>query len=109
MLECLVGNTRGGLSIYQTDLALNGSVDIEDLDAHDFQLYPNPVKDQLFCSSNKVENWEYVIVDALGRIVQKGSSFSSEKIIDLSMLQKGVYFIEIAYQSEKIAKKIMKL
>ncbi len=108
LLEGLVGNTRGGLSIYQTDLALNGSVDNHDVETLDFNVFPNPALDQLFCSLNGSEDWTYKIIDALGRQVLQGESIVEEHIIDISALKAGVYFVEISYLSNQITKKIIK-
>lgn len=108
LLEGLVGNTRGGLSIYQTDLALDGSVDNKEITSIDFKVFPNPATSQLYCNVNTTEVWKYTIVDAFGRQVLQGQSQSEAHVIDISFLGAGVYFIEIALLSSKTTQKIIK-
>jgi len=63
-------------------------------------IYPNPAKDELFVSGLK-KLTDYNIVTADGRLVKKGST---EKKIDISALEKGVYFITIEQLNLKFIK-----
>ncbi|MCI3936767.1 T9SS type A sorting domain-containing protein [Chryseobacterium aahli] len=63
-------------------------------------IYPNPAKDELFISGLKKQT-DYNIVTADGRLVKKGNT---EKKIDISALEKGVYFITIQQLNLKFIK-----
>lgn len=63
-------------------------------------IFPNPAKDELFVSGLKKQT-DYIIVTADGRLVKRGST---EKKIDISSLEKGVYFITIQQLNLKFIK-----
>lgn len=71
-----------------------------DFKTDEFSIYPNPVKDELFVSGLKKEA-DYEIFTADGRLVKKGKS---DKKIQVSFLQKGVYFIKILNSNLKFVK-----
>lgn len=71
-----------------------------DFKTDEFSIYPNPVKDELFVSGLKKEA-DYEIFTADGRLVKKGKS---DKKIQVSLLQKGVYFIKILNSNLKFVK-----
>ena len=71
-----------------------------DFKTDEFSIYPNPVKDELFVSGLKKEA-DYEIFTAEGRLVKKGKS---DKKIQVSLLQKGVYFIKILNSNLKFVK-----
>ena len=63
-------------------------------------IYPNPAKDELFVSGLKKPT-DYTIYTADGRLVKKGNT---EKKIEISSLEKGVYFINIQQLNLKFIK-----
>lgn len=77
--------------------------DIEEI----FSIYPNPSSDRLIIKST-IETYHYKINSIDGRIVSQGKNHSSSnKNIDVSNLNSGVYFIEIQSIKGKIIKKII--
>ncbi len=69
-------------------------------------IYPNPVQSQLYIQSDmSIESVE--IIDLLGKIVIKSNY--NLKCIDVSQLNKGVYFIRIKTENNTINRKIIKI
>lgn len=70
------------------------------------KVYPNPVKDYLFITSD-VKTSKISLIDMSGKQIKTFSGKSSDKY-DLSDLQKGVYLLLIDNGKEVIKKKIIK-
>ncbi len=68
-------------------------------------VYPNPVKDILNISSDELEIQSIVLNDINGRMVKSAANLSQ---INISDLNKGVYFAEITTNEGKSTKKIIK-
>ncbi|MES2285344.1 MAG: T9SS type A sorting domain-containing protein [Bacteroidota bacterium] len=63
-----------------------------------FNLYPNPTSNNFTINSNlpEAQKIEITITNCIGQVVDKKKyNYSSQLIIDLSVKQKGIYFIEI--------------
>jgi len=110
VLDILLGNFRGGLSFYQTDLNIDGAVDTEDLlDGLAFQLVPNPASDYVELQIEAFEGqlYEVVIYDILGRVSYQ-RSFSGENLrIDTENFGSGIYFCKILFAEKKSVKKLI--
>jgi hypothetical protein len=96
-LDVLVGNKRGGLSIFSTSTAIA----VESIENYnlEFEIFPVPAKDRIsirFNQSNQSDN-NLLITDLLGRVVKKLSFNSSLEIfeVDIHDLSSGMYFISI--------------
>lgn len=70
-------------------------------------IYPNPIKDYLSIANTKESSLNYQIFEGSGKKVLTGTTKSDEKI-NISKLNKGVYFIEINGKSEKSTLKFIK-
>ena len=86
---------------YAVEITMNGCsstsdciytvVGLEELIANSIQLFPNPVEDFIFVeSANSLDGTRFEIIDAQGRIVQKGTLDSNE-LIDVRKLSPGTY------------------
>ncbi len=75
---------------------------IEDIGTDKVYIYPNPVKEILYFSE-EIESGR--IINALG---QKMMSFENKKHIDISSLQKGIYFVEMKYRGQRIVHRFVK-
>ncbi|MBT5974931.1 MAG: T9SS type A sorting domain-containing protein, partial [Flavobacteriaceae bacterium] len=95
-LECIVGNNRGGLSLYGSDLAKEYIfLDQKDVEQNDIlaTIYPNPVKNQVYISLGNKHNLANVkIYDASGRLVL----VSSDSNVDCTSLKAGIYLVEVS-------------
>jgi hypothetical protein len=72
--------------------------------------YPNPASNLITIQTkaNKIENFEYKIVDLTGRIVKSGNSKFNEQM-NIENLQNGNYVIQIETEKgEKFSEKIIK-
>jgi hypothetical protein len=69
-----------------------------DFNSHDFiSIAPNPAFDDVFVQVNKREIGAIQIIDYLGKVVFKSTSILTNEVkLDLSYLQRGVYFIIIS-------------
>ena len=69
-------------------------------------LYPNPANESVnVVCSYKIKG--YALVDATGREVLSGKCNANSMALDLSSLQKGVYFIKIHTAKDSVEKKLL--
>ncbi|MFZ4544496.1 MAG: T9SS type A sorting domain-containing protein [Saprospiraceae bacterium] len=66
-------------------------------------LFPNPTSDQVTIKwqNDQNEACEIVIIDAVGRIVQRQESHASSLIFDTSNWANGLYYVQIVEEKEK--------
>ena len=84
------------------------TLSVANFESESFAVYPNPTNGLLTISSkNSSKSINNVVVsDVLGKTVQTNSFNSSKAVLDLSRLNRGVYFVKV--QSEGVDK-IMKV
>jgi hypothetical protein len=79
-------------------------VGVEENTLANFSVYPNPANDRLnIVYSEEIK--EIKIYDSLGRLIIEGIS---EKIVNVSELSRGIYFMELNTINEKSIQKFMK-
>ncbi len=95
-----VSNTLGHQAIYTS---VNLSVEDIENTVNDISLHPNPVKDKLFIENlNLNENYIISISNLNGQnVLQKEISTNSTEI-DISTLEKGIYFVSVYNASNKL-------
>ncbi len=99
-LDMTVGNLRGGLALFVTPYNTDGSVPVESISVtHDFEIYPNPVENQLIIKSD-LENYPIKIYNALGQQVL----ITHQKIVDVSTLPTGWYIVQMGHQQARFVK-----
>jgi len=84
----------------------NEPLAIKNYSEENFNIYPNPVAEKLFISSENNLIKEIKIYSILGTLVLKQEKNS--ELIDVSSLTNGVYFIEIYSPNGKSVKKFIK-
>jgi len=64
---------------------------------NDFKIYPNPAKDKLIIESNQPPNLEikFEIIDVSGKVLLSKKLYQNNNIIDISMLNNGIYIVEL--------------
>lgn len=108
VLDIIVGNRRGGLAFYTSDIS-NETVALEDeFDTElEIKISPNPTIDELNIKLKSDREFEYNIFSVRGISLSKGK-FRKDKTINTSDLPPGAYFIEIknnaAYATQKFIK-----
>jgi hypothetical protein len=70
--------------------------------------YPNPIADELTIEATTKDNSKlnYLLVDALGRVVLSGTIENSKATINTSALEKGFYSLSITNEKESSLKAI---
>ena len=85
------------------------SVNLGQLDDEKIKLYPNPVVDNLFFQpAFMLDNPVCKIIDANGRVLTIFPANSLSDKIDVSLLQKGIYFLQIGSADKKTVLKFFK-
>ena len=100
----IITNVRGDIAYYG-DTYLS----ITDFETLKVALYPNPVSDKLVIESQ--ENIKQItIYDVQGKQLRSSYLNNSERVeLDVSILQNGVYFIEIkAFNGNSVIRKVIK-
>lgn len=82
---------------------INNIVDIESIDA---SVYPNPFEDVLNLELN--QNATYRIYDIGGRLQLSGDLFSGNTKLDMSNLERGIYFIQFNQEGKQQIVKLIK-
>jgi hypothetical protein len=75
----------------------------------DFNLYPNPVSNQLTLQlKDEITESQLAIIDLQGREVLTRNLFSNNETIDVTLLKPGIYFVRITYDDQVLNKKFVK-
>ena len=108
VLDVLVGNRRGGLAIYSSDIA-NETVAIIDEAGKEIviTISPNPVINELKIELEADQIFEYTIVDVSGIAINKGY-LRKTKNIDTTNLPSGSYFVKIKNERSSTTLKFIK-
>ena len=69
-------------------------------------IYPNPATNTLYISQNQEEIKNYIIVNLLGKQVASGNLVNGT--IDISQLEKGIYFIKLSTSDNFVNKQFIK-
>lgn len=79
------------------------------LDDHELDkvlIYPNPVQEKITIALKVSAS--YALVNLLGQVVQKGSLYYGDNILDISNLSKGLYVLNVKTPTASTSKKIIK-
>ncbi|MEX2484271.1 MAG: T9SS type A sorting domain-containing protein, partial [Brumimicrobium sp.] len=79
------------------------TVGLAELKNNEFSLYPNPTNGKFTVKSDYLGN-DYQILDAQGRLIQKGAITSTKMQLELLDAQKGVYYLKVNNTIKKIIK-----
>ena len=89
--------------VYKRDYQVNA---IDDITGHEnnFVVYPNPASSQLFIKSENFEDYEFNIINLLGKKVASGWINGQTETVDISSLPPNVYILRIANEAVKFVK-----
>ncbi len=108
--EIAIGNRRGGLAIYDTDLKVATNTPTIDIaTSSEVDIWPNPARDILRVRSNLdfLQDADFRIIDMAGRVVSQGRLLDGS--IDISTLQSNIYLLEIQEGQDRYIQKIVKV
>lgn len=80
---------------------------VEDLEAHGFSYYPNPVNDVLNLSANTAID-QVEILNVLGQKIYVDTPNTLQQSVDFSDLQSGIYLVNVAIDGSEGTFKIVK-
>jgi hypothetical protein len=79
----------------------------EKLQENLFELFPNPSSGKFFIQTNNQNNVQLTVRNELGMCVWKKDCSNRNTEIDLTSFPKGMYFVEIVSQDERVVKKVV--
>jgi hypothetical protein len=103
----LVGTHGNG--IFETNLNVSLSVENNTVDGVKMAMYPNPAQFELRFATNDFEidnTTKFLIYDVKGKQVKKGTL--SNKSIDVSTLNKGIYIVNLKHNNISTSRKFIK-
>lgn len=111
VLDIIVGNYRGGLTAFKSNLTVDGMVGTNDvIENSDLKLFPNPANNVLNIElvKNEIFDGKYLIFNGVGQLVQSGQFKSSQFEVNLEMLAGGIYFCKIENNGLSMIRKFIK-
>ncbi len=80
--------------------------DIHSIEQIEFSVYPNPVKDQLYISSNFLGEIPFEIFTMDGKMALKDTLHNGQAQIDTATLPTGTYLLQLNYNSQIIRRTV---
>lgn len=110
MVEIVIGNRRGGISIFSQSEINTVSINNVSLPENFISLYPNPTRGQirLDFQNDLTESVKTKVLNALGQVIHS-VELDADYSLDISYLPSGVYFISFFAENGFITKKFMKV
>lgn len=108
-LDLVIGNERGGLSFFETNIDLNGTVDTEELNDSSLALhvYPNPASDQLFIELPADQKAQLMVFDPLGRMVYHANVNQMNYTLPVADYPSGVYLLQLTQNNQRFVKRFI--
>jgi hypothetical protein len=107
----LVGNYRGGLSLFfgknegpVTSIGENNTLTSQ----VNVLLYPNPANASVTISTNFSGTYAYSVTDMNGRLVIYGNFTGNTQLLDLNALDNGLYVVQVSGQQVQATHKLVK-
>lgn len=88
------------LTFYQSSVSLSNH------ELNSYVIYPNPAQDWVNIRQNQGQEFSLVLIDASGNLIQNQGDATAH-ILDLSTLPNGVYFVQMASQTEVKTERIV--
>jgi hypothetical protein len=88
--------------------AVCSGIPVNNLMSENISLYPNPAKDKINIEVTLLTSYNYQMTDLLGKIIISGNVNNKESAaVDISNINKGIYFLTIECKDQKATKKII--
>ena len=111
VLDMLLGNFRGGLNGFNSDLNVDGTVVSTQYlgSTMSYNIYPNPVDDQLHISMNNLKGQTAAIrmYNAIGQLIFETNTNQSSTSIFVNNQAPGLYLMEIKVGGERKVEKVV--
>jgi len=110
-LDLAVGNSRGGIGLFTTNLNTDRLLPTDDIDKKtSVHIFPNPAAQHLTIQFKQVHsaNKTYEIYNPTGQVVLSGSLKNTQATITLNFLSEGIYFIKITVDKNHLTKRFIK-
>lgn len=106
LYDIVVGNYRGGLGFFSTNMSTSGVVDVDNIPLESqVKVFPNPAKDQLSLQLPEGEMLQSVeLFDVTGRslpVIQLANT------LDVSALPAGIYWLRMMFQDNWVSKRVV--
>jgi hypothetical protein len=107
ILEMVVGNLRGGLSLFTTTLVDCSTVGTQQpgLPEHTLTISPNPAHDRLQLELLPSAPYRWRATDTVGREMAAGESAGGKTLVSATDWKSGIYFIEIETGGQRLVRK----
>ena len=110
IIHLLAEASSNGFVFWRDTIEILGSaVSVEAITSPSIKLYPIPAYNQLTIDTKTIEHYNIDITSLNGQLILSKEVEGTTHQIDLSSLQKGVYFITIRSMDFVTTRKIMKL
>lgn len=104
--------TYGETEDYTVNIIQGGSVGMDEINADNISIYPNPTSGELFVDLGNIDNTfnQIQLLDLTGRVISTYSTDKDIKLYTLSTgsLSNGIYTVKIVGKEGSISKKIIK-
>lgn len=111
LLDAVIGNLRGGLGLFTSPIALDGSVPVREKNRPTvgFEVFPSPAGDFFFVKleKNTAEQGHYRLFNSLGQPVATGQLLGQTHQIEVAGLSPGFYFIEVEIGGASATKRLV--
>jgi len=111
ILDLAVGNSRGGIGLFITNLFTDGLLPTDNItEKSGIQIFPNPTTERLTIQFTQVNstNKAYKIYNSTGQVVLSGALKNRQSIIGLGFLTEGVYFIKFMVDEHQMVERFIK-
>ena len=113
LLEMVVGNLRGGLEFFETNLSVRGEIVSNNTivpESETWKIFPNPASRFLFFEFEKSDNHprRLNIFNAFGKMVYSDNLTEDAGQVDISGLESGLYFVVVRDGKYNSVKKLIK-
>ena len=96
ILDILVGNRRGGLSLFESTFKTDGTVGLNDFaPLSALKVYPNPARSQLYVEFPERLEGVLKVYDTQGRVLSQMNINAVQQELMVDALNTGVYFLEV--------------
>jgi hypothetical protein len=106
--ELVVGNYRGGLSWFETNIQLDGTVDVATIEEQaDLSVYPNPTHDLVRVAGPASGRWKLSLVDLSGRTLREVVVEHPQHELSVADLASGIYLLSIQQADQRWQRKLI--